>query len=239
MKFIHSLLLFILFSTPLYAQDVDLELVLLADTTGSITDEEISFQRKGYADALVSDGVLDAIRYTFTGKIAVTYVEWGDYRRQEVVVPWTIISNKADAKAFTQQLHSVRRFAYGRNAIGAALLKGKELIEKNNISAIRRVIDISGDSAISFNGPSIADARAQVLASNITINGLPILCRNCKSKPTEPDLVERYTDTIIGGSGAFVVTVESMDLFAAAVERKLILEISGKTPKETLAMTVK
>jgi len=239
MKFLKILLFFALTSTPIFAQDVDLELVLLADTTGSITDEEIQFQRRGYSDAILSKGVLDAIAYTYTGKIAVTYVEWGDHRRQEVVVPWTIIANRDDAERFGKQLFSVRRFAYGRNAIGAALLKGKDLIQNNNISAIRRVIDISGDSAINYNGPSVADARAEALASNITINGLPILCRDCKSKPPEPDLVQRYTDTIIGGAGAFVVTVESMELFAAAVERKLILEISGKTPKKLFALQSK
>ena len=43
-------------------EDVDLELVLLADATGSIDDSEIMFQRKGYAEALVSADVLDAIR---------------------------------------------------------------------------------------------------------------------------------------------------------------------------------
>ncbi len=226
-------------TSPIAAQDVDLELVLLADTTGSITDEEIQFQRKGYSDAILSGGVLDAIKYTFTGKIAVTYVEWGDYRRQEVIVPWTIIANKQDAESFSKQLHSVRRFAYGRNAIGSALLKGKELIEKNNISAIRRVIDISGDSAKNYNGPSITHARQQVLASNITINGLPILCRDCSDTPPEKNLVENYTDHIIGGSGAFVVTVENMELFSAVVERKLILEISGKLPSEMFAKNAK
>ncbi len=34
------------------AESVDVELVLLADASGSIDDDEILFQRKGYADAI-------------------------------------------------------------------------------------------------------------------------------------------------------------------------------------------
>jgi hypothetical protein len=72
----------------LRAEEVDLELVLLADATGSIDNAEIAFQRQGYAEALASADVLDAIRTGAHQKIAVTYVEWGDFTSQDIVVPW-------------------------------------------------------------------------------------------------------------------------------------------------------
>ena len=53
--------------------DVQLELVLLADATGSIDQAEIEFQRRGYATAITSPDVVDAIEAA--GRIAVTYVE--------------------------------------------------------------------------------------------------------------------------------------------------------------------
>ena len=55
------------------------------------------------------------------------------------------------------------------------MLDGKRLIEQNDFDAPRAVIDFSGDSIRSSYGPSIADARAEVLAAGITINALPIL----------------------------------------------------------------
>ena len=64
---------------PATAQDVELELVLLADASGSIDAAEIRFQRLGYAKAITDPRVIDAITRTAYGKIAVTYVEWGDY----------------------------------------------------------------------------------------------------------------------------------------------------------------
>ena len=79
---------------PSQAQwDVDLELVLLADSTGSIDDAEILFQRQGYATAITDPSVISAIRHTAYGRIAVTYVEWGDFSSQEVVVGWTMIGD--------------------------------------------------------------------------------------------------------------------------------------------------
>jgi hypothetical protein len=133
---------------PASAQEVDLELVLLADASGSITQSEIDFQRQGYASAITDPTVLDVIANTLTGSIAVTYVEWAG--NQATVVDWTIIDGPASATAFAEALLAQPRLAYGRNAIGAALIEGKRLIETNEITGLRRVIDFSGDSANNY-----------------------------------------------------------------------------------------
>ncbi len=213
---------------PLAAQEVDLELVLLADASGSIDEEEIEFQRQGYATATTSPEVLYAISSTMTGTIAITYVEWA--ANQAVVVDWTVIDGEAAAQAFAARLLDPPRMAYGRNAIGAALIEGKRLIEENRITSLRQVIDFSGDSVGNFSGPRISDARAQVLAAGITINGLPIL-RDGRAA----DLVAAYEAQIIGGPGAFVVAATSRATFAEAVRRKLVLEIAATPPPLTVA----
>ncbi len=178
------------------------------------------FQRQGYAEAIVDPSVLSAIRGNLTGSVAITYVEWA--ANQAVVVDWTIIDSPETAEAFAAALLAPPRLASGRNAIGAALLEGQRLIEQNAITGLRRVIDFSGDSAGNFSGPSIADARAAVVAAGITINGLPIICATC-----DDGLEQVYEDVIIGGPGAFVLPARGRENFADAVRRKLILEIAG------------
>ena len=89
------------------------------------------------------------------------------------------------------------------------------------------VFDLSADSGNNWNGPDISTARAEVLAAGITINGLAILCRHCSGRPVSYDLEAAFADRIIGGPGAFLVTAENADNFAAAVRRKLVLEIGG------------
>jgi hypothetical protein len=76
-------------------EEVDLELVLLADATGSIDAAEIRLQREGYAAAMVHPEVLHAIAHGgATGRIAVTYVEWAAAASQDVVVDWMVIGTK-------------------------------------------------------------------------------------------------------------------------------------------------
>ncbi len=216
-----------LLAAPLHAQEVDLELVLLTDASGSITQSEIDFQRQGYAAAITDPDVLNAIQGGLTASIAVTYVEWA--ANQVTVVPWTVIDGEAAAQAFAAELLLPPRLANGRNAIGDALLEGKRLIEDNRIASLRQVIDFSGDSIGNFSGVDIETARTEVIAAGITINGLPII------DDEGEDLAQIYSDRIIGGPGAFMVPAVGRDGFTEAVRRKLILEIAGEMPLQVAA----
>lgn len=209
----------------------DLELVLLADASGSIDNAEIQFQRQGYADALADPELISAMTGGFRGSVALTYVEWGDRNAQDVVVGWTVIDGPAAARRFSDALLAAPRRAFGYNSIGAALLKAVDLIETNAIDGDRRVIDFSADSDRNSNGPSIAEGRAAAIDRGITINGLAILCRVCSGRPVSYNLEQAFEDKIIGGLGAFVITADSRETFAEAVRQKLYLEVSGLTPE--------
>jgi hypothetical protein len=238
MRIIACLVLFVLTAwLPAWAEPVDLELVLLADASGSIGNDEIRYQRQGYADALSHDDTLDAIRLGGRyRKIAVTYMEWGQWDSQITVVPWTIIATAEDVRAFNSALLAAPRIARGRNSIGNALLKAAAAISGNEIDGTRKVIDLSADSVNSWGGRGVAEARAAVLAQGITINGLAVLCRKCVSgRPVSYDLEKAFEDTIIGGTGSFVVSADDPANFAVAVKRKLVLEIAARTRATGLA----
>ena len=208
---------------------VDLELVFLADASGSIDNAEILFQRQGYATAVTHPDVLKAI-VGYLRRIAVTYVEWGSADSQEVVVPWTIIDGLESAELFATALLARPRLAFGPNAIGSAITFAHALIRANKIDGMRMIIDFSADSANNWGGVPIFDARAQALGDGLTINGLAILCRgDCGGRPVSYNVEQAFADTIIGGPGSFVVTADGRDSFAAAVHRKLILEIAARS----------
>jgi hypothetical protein len=208
-------------------EEVDLELVLLADASGSIDAAEIRLQREGYAAAMVHPEVLHAIAHGgATGRIAVIYVEWAAAASQDVVVDWMVIEDAASARDFAARILEPPRRARGSNAIGAALIRGLELIEENGFDGWRQVIDFSADSSWNSHGPSIEAAREIVLRAGVTINGLAILCTACSGRPRAGNLEEEFEERIIGGPGAFVVTADGPENFARAVRRKLILEIA-------------
>ena len=233
---IYSAVLFLVGALSSVVADelVDVELVLLADATGSIDEAEIRFQRQGYATALTRPDVLGAIAEGFQQRIAITYVEWGDQSSQEVIVPWTVIDGPDSADAFAKILLDTPRLAFGRNAIGSALRFGQTLIETNAFQGFRKVIDISADSANSWNGVPIGEARATALAADIVINGLAILCRGaCNGRPVSYNLEAAFAERIIGGFGSFVITADGDDRFAEAVRKKLLLEIAGATEDQS------
>ena len=216
---------------PVSAQErieTSLELVLLADGSGSIDEAELAFQRQGYAEAITSPQVVEAIQNTLHGHIAVAYVEWAT--NTAVVVDWMLIDGPEAAAEFAARMPQAPRQVFGRNAIGGALLEGQRLIEENDFDGFRHVIDFSGDSIGNSSGPTIAEARGEVLAKGTVINALPIL-RPDSPRRAGVNLEEEYATRIIGGPGAFMVTADGRESFADAVRRKLFLEIAGLTPQ--------
>lgn len=231
-KCLQALLALLIPFSSAIADDVDLELVFLADSSGSIDKAESLFQREGHARAITHPEVVSAIHQGLLQRIAVTYVEWGNSHYQDVVVPWMIIDGRQTAQKFADMLLAAPRRAQGFNAIGSAITKGQALIEGNDIRGTRKVIDLSGDSANNWDGIPIRLARDNAISAGIIINGLPILCHdlNCGGRPVAYDLEKAFEEKIIGGPGAFVVTAKDRTSFEMAVRRKLILEIAGYAP---------
>jgi hypothetical protein len=216
-------------------EEVDLELLLMADASGSIDDVENRLQRQGYAAAMADPEVLWAIENGGEhGRIAVAFVEWAGARTQDVVVDWMVVEDETSAREFGGRLVGAPRRATGTNAIGAAILKGLALIEGNGFEGARKVIDVSGDSIWNPRPPTIAQARDAAIGQEVVVNGLAILCEGCSGRPGVGNLEEDFTERLIGGPGAFVVTANGREAFAAAVRRKLILEIAALPAGEAL-----
>ena len=149
----HAALLTIILLIPLVlgaaramaAEQVDLELVLAIDVSGSIDGFEAGLQRDGYVAALTDPLVLNAIRSGPHKRIAVTYFEWAGIGSAVATVPWTVIGSEEDAIAFTQALQD-RPIVLGRlTSISRAMDFGMALFGQREFEAERQVIDISGD----------------------------------------------------------------------------------------------
>ncbi|QCI69337.1 DUF1194 domain-containing protein [Phreatobacter stygius] len=207
-------------------EPVDVELVLAADGSGSIDDDELRLQRQGYAEALVSADVLTAIRSGTIGAIAVVYVEWGGPHSQHVIADWQVIRDAATARAFGDQLTATPRAARGYNSISAAIDFSVGLIEANAYRGLRRVIDVSGDGP-HIGGRPVEAARDDAVAKGMVINALAILRPggSIAARAGQP-LADHYREAVIGGPGAFVEIADESRSFAEAVRRKIVNEIA-------------
>jgi hypothetical protein len=207
---------------------VDLELVFAADGSGSIDDDELRLQRKGWADALTSPEVLSGIRAGVIGAIAVAYMEWGGPQSQVLIVDWHVVRDEPSARAFADKLLSASRGAIGYNSISHAIDFAVRLVETNAHEGARRVIDVSGDGP-NIGGRPLESARGDALAKGFTINALAI--RRPGGRPGGPGgmaLEDYYGAAVIGGPGAFVEIADEIRPFAVAARRKLLTEIAAR-----------
>ncbi|HZH53221.1 MAG TPA: DUF1194 domain-containing protein [Microvirga sp.] len=225
---LRSLLALCLMTAAVRAEPVDLELVFASDGSGSIDDEELRLQRQGWADALTSKDVLDAIRGGPVGAIAVAFMEWGGPSSQVLIVDWHVIRDEASARVFADRLLGAPRGAYGYNSISNAIDFSVRLVENNAHDGTRKVIDVSGDGP-NMNGRSLEAVRAEALAKGFTINALAIR-RPGSGRPGGPggmSLEDYYGQNVIGGPGSFVEIADETRPFAVAARRKLLTEIAG------------
>jgi hypothetical protein len=209
------------------AEPVDVELVLAVDVSLSMSPMELDIQRKGYAAALTDDRVLQAIADGGYGKIAVTYFEWAGISSQHVVVPWTTISNRADAERVAATLSAQPPNSARRTSIAAALDFGADLFAESPYRGMKRVIDISGDGP-NNQGVPVVSARDSVIGQGIVINGLPLMTTGGVTGAYSVANLDRYySDCVIGGPGAFMIPVNDWSQFPEAIRRKLVLELAG------------
>lgn len=227
------LILALVFSTsaaPAQGQGaVDLELVFASDGSGSIDDDELRFQRQGYAAALADPRVQNAIAAGPLGRIAVAFVEWGAPESQHTIVDWTEIASREDALAWGARLVAAPRAAYGYNSISEAIAYSANLIRTNGYDGARKVIDLSGDGP-QIGGRPLDLIRDLTVADGITINGLVVANRNVRTGPSGEPLDEHYRMDVIGGFGAFVVVATEERGFTQTVLAKMVREIADRRP---------
>jgi hypothetical protein len=230
-----------LFAVPARAdapEQVDLELILAIDVSGSIDEEEAALQRQGYLRALVHPQVIEAISGGERRKIGVTYIEWAGYHYQRIVADWSVISDKSSAEAFVAKIAAVPVSTERWTSISGAVEFAMKRFELSPYRGTRRVIDISGDGR-NNNGRDLAEVRREALAAGIIINGLPIVNDRPTrwGTPPERDLDLYYRDHVIGGPGAFYVVADGFNAFANAIRTKLVREISGSPGEGVIRVT--
>ncbi len=227
-------LAFALLAAPVSAQadeiEVDVQLFLAVDVSRSMTPRELEIQRRGYAEALVSEQVVKAIREGMLGRIALTYVEWAGSHSQRVVVDWTMVDDRDDLEAIAARLTAQFDSSLRRTSISGALDYATASIRNNGFTSFRKVIDVSGDGP-NNQGRPVLPARDAALAEGITINGLPLMTREGMGSQFHlPDLDLYYKNCVIGGPRSFVIPVQEWDAFPEAVRRKLVLELASAPP---------
>jgi hypothetical protein len=184
------------------AETADIALVLAVDVSGSVNDQRYALQMEGIA--------------------RTTLVEWSN--RPMVAVPWALIASVEDARAFADRVRHAPRGDDQFTCMSVALqVIGDKVLPFVPAPAERTIIDVSGDGHDNCNPQrTVDDIRDELVASGVTINGLPIL-EGDEAATLEP----WYRDHVIGGRGAFLIPAAGFKDFERAMRNKFIIEISA------------
>jgi hypothetical protein len=126
-----------------------------------------------------------------------------------VIVPWTLIDGAESAASVVLKLDAPAHGDTNSTSISAALMFAAGLFVGNTYAGERQVIDVSGDG-VNNVGPPVEETRDWVVSQGIAINGLPIVI---KEGDSDPDLAAYYRNCVIGGPGAFIITVSEISDF--------------------------
>lgn len=210
--------------------EVDLQLILAVDVSPSMSKVEQRVQRDGYVDAFRHTDIARAIKSGERGRIAVLYLEWAGPRQQTVIVPWTIVESLDDVLTLADRLAALPLTEGRGTSISGALSAANDQFAKSGLRSPRRVIDVSGDGP--NNAGALLDPIRQVLlAEGVTTNGLPIAMPRIGEADgfamyDRSNLQSYFERCVIGGPDAFTIGVTEAAMFATAVRRKLVREIS-------------
>jgi Protein of unknown function (DUF1194) len=197
---------------------VAIELVLALDSSASMNREEFALQIKGLAAAFKDPAVLKAVSDLQPLGVAIAVTQWGGPGENRVVVPFTHITTTRQAKAFGfRASRGSRSFYAATTSIATAIEESIALLESNDFTGQRRVIDISGDG-IDNSGADLEAMRNTANAMGVTVNGLAI-------ESEQEGLTDYYRDSVIIGADSFVVKAKDFEDYARAIREKLLKEL--------------
>lgn len=207
------------------AEEVDLEIVLAVDASGSVNEQELKLQLAGYAAAFYDPEIQQAILAGPIGKVSVAMMVWADAAFPKKTTGWHLLQDKVSINQFAVALqefyqHTGRKLGMGGGGtgIGDGIAFSIEMIEQNQYDGLRKVVDVSGDGIETDpwfkKARVLPDAHVLATAKNVQVNGLAILT-------DFPKLDEWYRDHVIFGPGSFVVRADDFHDFKRAIRKKL------------------
>jgi hypothetical protein len=195
-----------------------IELVLALDSSASVGGQEFKLQIEGIALAFKDPEVLQAIDNLKPYGAAIAVTQWGAAGETRVVVPFTLVQDARDAKAFGFRASLIRRWIRASvTSIASGINDAHTLIESNEFDGQRKVIDVSGDGQ--DNGSeNLEEARELAKQAGITVNGLPISAE-------DKTLAAYYDSKVIIGADSFTQPASGFEDFARAIKEKLLREL--------------
>jgi|GEM_PF-6654406 len=193
---------------------VDKRIILLIDSSKSMTDQHYSWQLNGFADAFLSPESLRAIESGKNGSVAVGLIQFSS--RAVISMDWTIVTPQTVAD-FAAELRTIPRFAPDSTSIGLGLNRARMMIQGTDIQSAQTIIMVSGDGPnnVGFAPWPISEEISSWLKT--TIVGIAL------ESNEGFELETYYRKFVTRGPGNFIAWARSEDDLRNALVRVLTL----------------
>jgi hypothetical protein len=230
-----ALALAFVFGEPAVAQELptDANIVTGIDISDSVSPADARLEIEALALAIRSPEVLGAIARGRHGRIGFAVFAWHHTLRPQVVA-WTIIAGEEDARAAARaiearltvdiDLEAREDAAYfmGRlTNLSRAIDHARALLAAAPFSAERDVVNIIGNGADNIDEDA-GVARDRLVHAGGTDNGVVL--------GEDGDVLAYYREEVIGGPGAFLMSLRDAAAFADVMRRKFVLDIVLSAP---------
>jgi len=221
------------------AAPTDADLVTALDLSDSIMRHEQWLQFSGLAGAIESEAFLEAIGEGHHGRVGLLVFTWSSGDASEVIVPWTLIGSKEEARAVAALLRmagararlaaagsgggvaTTSSAAEGRTDLSSAIELATRLALATPFDGARSVINLCANGSDNVGqGPDAARDRA--ITAGAVVNGLVIGRRK--------GLATYFRDHVQGGAGSFVLEVSAYETMADAMLEKLLRDLIAARP---------
>ncbi len=205
-------------------------LALGLDVSASVDGEEYRLQLDGLATALNSAEVQNVLFMQPEAPVHILVYEWSGPSDQTVIVSWTPLVSPSDLARVSATLRSHPRSAAApTTAIGSAMLAGFRYLGEQP-ACWKRTLDLSGDGH-SNTGPRPQDIGDHRIPTGVIVNGLVIGSGDLRGDDERfadiKELSSYYISNVIRGPGSFVEAALGFEDYAAAMERKLLRELTS------------
>ncbi|PWS35132.1 hypothetical protein DFH01_22730 [Falsiroseomonas bella] len=206
-------------------------IVLLLDTSASVSDRLYVAQRDGTASAFETSQVTRAIEEQ--GAVAAMVMEFAFVAL--VRLEWTLLRDRADATRFAARFRALQRSdRTGNTAVGHAVASAMRELSFAPCAPQARLIDISTDGIETTPRLPAAKAREAALAEDVTINAILF-------PPPRGDMTEAEAAAGLAEAEAwlrshvatgFVRVATEEEGFALAFQRKAVTELTAIRRRE-------
>jgi len=214
--------------------DTDFNLVTAIDVSDSITRHDEWLQYSGLTRGVLDPEFLARVAGGLTRRIGFVAFTWSSGGEVNIVVPWTVIETRADAEAVAARLDAAPRIDRrgfgmyrslgssvdvprgGLTDIAEAVESAVQLSLNAPFATRRSVINILSNG-VDNNGRDPSVVRDHAIRLGMTINGVVF--------GGNPGLPDYFRDHVIGGPGAFLMTVQQPGDLPRVLEKKFWLDL--------------